>query len=545
MFTHFFIDRPILSAVLSILIVLAGLVSLSVSPIEQYPDMAPPQVTIDARYPGATAEVIANNVAAPIEAQLNGIDNLLYFYSNSSSSGNVQIVVVFKPGSNPDINQVNVHNRLSQATPQIPQVVVQQGITVESARAALAQVCEAQDYVLESKVVEQLKDLLDTLACLLHANGAREEALNGTRRWDVDGFIEVRAPDKMDAHLAAPLRRAGGDLLHAGHARHGSLYRLGDQGLDIGGGYVSGVGRDGHHRQGHIRHQVDGDPLKGHRSEENHDERGHGSGDGAANGDFRQAQHRPWMAGWEFRGGTSHAARMTGERAEHFEGWVEDFDDEVFCASVPNTLLIVRRCGKVTVSGNSEAGTALRGAIARLLAPTNQVTEALDRLGVDVVDSSGNLLMLTDIIRNLEEADATTADMMTIFGLEAGPAMQALVSQGADALGDLATKLVDSGGTAARIANEQMKGLNGALKSLRSAVEGLAIAIAESGLLDWAEQLVDHVTELVRGLSDLNPDLLRWGIRLADDELAAIEPRTTSQAAAINAIAIKQDRNIS
>ncbi len=131
MFTHFFIDRPILSAVISILFVLAGAVALSVAPMEQYPDMAPPQVTIDARYPGATADVIANNVAAPIETQLNGIDNLLYFYSTSSSSGNLQIVVVFKPGSNPDINQVNVQNRLSQAMPQLPQVVTQQGLIVD------------------------------------------------------------------------------------------------------------------------------------------------------------------------------------------------------------------------------------------------------------------------------------------------------------------------------------------------------------------------------------------------------------------------------
>ena len=117
MFTHFFIDRPILSSVISLLILLAGGVAMSVSPIEQYPDMSPPQVTITAIYPGATAEIIANNVVAPIEAQLNGIDNLLYFYSTSSSTGNAQIVVVFKPGTNPDINQVNVQNKLSQATP--------------------------------------------------------------------------------------------------------------------------------------------------------------------------------------------------------------------------------------------------------------------------------------------------------------------------------------------------------------------------------------------------------------------------------------------
>ena len=128
---RFFIDRPIFASVISIVIVVVGLLAMKALPIAQFPGITPPVVQIDADYPGASAEIVADAVARPIEVQLSGIDQLLYFDSTSTNDGHVTIKLTFEIGTNIDIAQVQAQNRVKLAEPQIPQEVARQGVTVK------------------------------------------------------------------------------------------------------------------------------------------------------------------------------------------------------------------------------------------------------------------------------------------------------------------------------------------------------------------------------------------------------------------------------
>ncbi|CAE6850478.1 Efflux pump membrane transporter BepE [Paraburkholderia nemoris] len=138
--SHFCIERPIFASVISIVITLGGALAMLALPIAQYPDITPPQITISATYPGASADVVANNVAAPIEQQVNGADNMIYMNSSSSSTGNLTINAFFQIGTNPDLAQVDVQNRVNLALPQLPSSVQSQGIQVQKKSSAFMMV---------------------------------------------------------------------------------------------------------------------------------------------------------------------------------------------------------------------------------------------------------------------------------------------------------------------------------------------------------------------------------------------------------------------
>ena len=257
-FSHFFVDRPIFAGVISIILTLVGAISFRALPITEFPEIAPPTVVVNATYAGASAEVIAQTVAAPIEQEINGVDNMLYVVSQSTGNGAVAINVVFKPGTNIDQAQVLVQNRVSIALPRLPEEVQRIGVTVRKSSPDLMLVIHliSPDGTLDQQYISNyatinIKDVItridgvgDTIVF-----GARDYSM---RVWLDPGQGAVARPHRQRrGGRAARRQRAGGGRRHQ-PAAGDVAGRVRDRGADARPAVEPGsVQRDrGRHRSG-------------------------------------------------------------------------------------------------------------------------------------------------------------------------------------------------------------------------------------------------------------------------------------------------------
>lgn len=203
MFSEFFIKRPIFATVISLIIVLAGLVSIKVLPVEQYPNIVPPEIQISATYPGATADVLADTVAAPIEQELNGVNNMIYMYSTATSSGYLTIGVVFEIGTDPDQATIDVNNKVQIAMAKLPSEVTKQGVTVEQKSNSILQVVTMQsDNKQYDTVYVSNYALLNVLDEIKRIPGVGSASLFASQDYSMRIWI---SPDKLSDYNMTPL----------------------------------------------------------------------------------------------------------------------------------------------------------------------------------------------------------------------------------------------------------------------------------------------------------------------------------------------------
>ena len=191
-----------------------------------------------------------------------------------------------------------------------------------------------------------------------------------------------------------------------------------------------------------------------------------------------------------------------------------------FGITFEETAAILGLMGKAGIQA-SLAGTSLRGALVRLMNPTKQNAELMAKLGLNVKNAQGGMIPFVDIMRQVEKSGAAAEEVLQIFGIRAGPTMLGLLKQGSGALAEFSAKLENSVGTAAKIADIQMRGLNGALRAFKSALEAAATSIAGSGLLKLVTDIVKSIAGWLRELAKVDPELLKWGVIIAGVAAAA------------------------
>ena len=237
-FPHFFIDRPIFAAVLSILIMILGLIAYPTLPVAQYPEIAPPTVVVSATYPGATAETLADTIAAPLEESINGVENMIYMQSSSTGDGTVAITVTFKAGTNVDQAQVLVQNRVATAEPRLPDEVRQIGVTVRKNAPDLLLVMNlySPDKSLSQQYVSNYAtlQLVDRLSRVPGVGGVR--AIGGRdynmRIWidpDAAASRNLTVDEIIAAVRAQNVQIAAGSIGQAPFNKGGTAFQLGIQ----------------------------------------------------------------------------------------------------------------------------------------------------------------------------------------------------------------------------------------------------------------------------------------------------------------------------
>jgi len=222
MFSAVFIDRPRLAIVVAIVITIAGALALARIPVSQFPDIVPPQVQVAATYPGASAEVVERSVAQPLEAQMVGVDKMIYMKSTSGNDGSYNLTVSFELGTDPDIDTVNVNNRVQTALPLLPQQVTRQGLTVQKRSSAILQfmVLYGEDAKLDTLFIANYAtiNMLDELA---RTPGVGQAALFGNLKYSMRVWFDTQrlvslglAPSDIAAaiqsqNVQAPVGRIG------------------------------------------------------------------------------------------------------------------------------------------------------------------------------------------------------------------------------------------------------------------------------------------------------------------------------------------------